>query len=115
MPSVRRYALAAAACELIPVPLFDTYCQNQIRRAALSHVAETTGQDLEPGRLHELADEEIGGAATVAKRLAIWPIKKLLSTDFFAAAIFQMSRVYTDVQRRAVALADAGEPAPQAS
>ena len=80
--TVRRYAVATAACELIPVPLLDVYAQNQVRRLALRKVAERRGIALDEEALRALADEELGGIGAIAKRLALWPVKKLLKTVF---------------------------------
>ncbi|TNE84796.1 MAG: hypothetical protein EP330_27705, partial [Deltaproteobacteria bacterium] len=67
---IKRYAVAAAACELLPVPLLDVYAQNQVRRRALRKAASHQGLALDEDQLRALADEELGGAWEIARRLA---------------------------------------------
>ena len=104
MVTVNRYAIAVGACELIPVPLLDTWAQNQVRRAALRDAARAQGVELDPQRLRDLADEDVATPAVVVRRLALWPVKKLLRTVFVVLGAYAMWSVARDLVRRVEAL-----------
>jgi hypothetical protein len=103
--TVRRYAVAAAACELIPVPLLDTVAQNRVRRLALAKVAAEAGRELSTEELRTLADEPLETGWRLVRMLLLWPFKKLFRTVFFAWTAWVMVRVGADVVDRAEALA----------
>ncbi|MCO4744921.1 MAG: hypothetical protein KC912_09030 [Proteobacteria bacterium] len=102
--TVRRYAVAAAACELIPVPLLDTVAQNQVRRRALTKAASSAGRSLSTEELHALADEPLATGWELVRMLLLWPFKKLFRTVFMVWTVWVMFQVGSDVVERAGAV-----------
>lgn len=83
MMTVKRHALAVAACEMVPVPLLDTLLQNQVRRNLVRTLAEAQGRALDVESIGALADEPLAPM----QRAALWPVKKVLCKVFFPLSI----------------------------
>ena len=81
--SVKRHAVAVAACELIPIPLLDTMIQNQIRRNLVRNLSDARGLDLAPEFVEVLADEPLAPV----QRAMFWPLKKIACKVFFPLSI----------------------------
>ena len=75
---VGRYVVGVAACELIPLPVLDTFVENRVRRAMVRAQAHRHGVALDPAVVAALADKEGLGCAGALKAVLWWPIKKLL-------------------------------------
>ena len=92
IPTVRRHALAVAACELIPVPLLDTLAQNEVRRHLVRRVAEARGQTLTQEQVVALADQPMDTVGRVVRGLAKWPVKKLLGPVYWVYVAWSARR-----------------------
>ena len=93
--TVRRHALAIAACELIPVPFADTWAQNRVRRHLVADLAAAQGLSVDAAQLPVLADE----AYAPVQRAATWPIRAIAKKVFFFVTPLLMVHEY----RKAVA------------
>ena len=85
---VRRTLTAVAAAELVPVPLLDTWLQNQARRWLVRTIAHDQGIALTDDTVHALSDEPLAPA----KRLALWPVKTVLKKVFFVFGAYAAYR-----------------------
>ncbi|MCB9678982.1 MAG: hypothetical protein H6737_28025 [Alphaproteobacteria bacterium] len=75
----RRTVFAVAAAELVPVPLLDTWLQNQARRWLVRTVAGDRAVPLTEDEVRALADAPLAPV----RRMLLWPVKTLLKKVFF--------------------------------
>jgi len=108
IPTVRRHALAVAACELIPVPLLDTLAQNEVRRRLVRTVAEARGATLTDGEVASLADQPMDTVGRVVRGLLKWPVKKLLGPVYWGYVAWSARRAALDAMELAALNAPAG-------
>ena len=88
MKYTRRHAAAVALCELVPLPVLDTWLQNRVRRRLI----RVLGSPLSDDALRTLADEDL----LPWDRIRLWPLKKLASKVLPFWTALEMARAYRD-------------------
>jgi len=84
----RRTAAAVALAELVPVPLLDTWLQNQARRWLVCSLDSEHDLGLSPEAVAAHADAPI----TPLRRVALWPLKLVLKKLFIMFSLVSMVR-----------------------
>jgi hypothetical protein len=106
---VARYALLAALCQLIPVPILDAMAESFIRRRLTRLQLETAGISPRPGDVAMLGDGSAGGCMGMVISLVMWPFRKALAYVLWVLLIKRMVDVFSDVVARAVLVHEAAE------
>lgn len=99
---VRRTAAAVAAAEFVPVPLLDTWLQNQARRWLVRSVAEERNLELDASEVSELADAPMAPM----RRIALWPAKFVLKKVFFVFGAVAMAKEAQEIMALPDAVAE---------
>jgi hypothetical protein len=102
-----RYALLVALCELIPVPLLDSWVANLLRRRLVRAQLEARGVELEPAEIKLLGDAVSGGCVGCLWAAVIWPIKKLLKTVVVVFTVKAMADTVSEIVHRGLLLEEA--------
>lgn len=106
---ISRYALLVALCELIPIPVLDSWVANLVRRR-LTRVQLVQHQvELPSADVRMLADAGAGGCLGILWSILVWPIKKVLRTVLFVLQINRMVNVASEVAHRALLVHEALE------
>lgn len=101
-PYVVRYALLAASCTWIPIPLVDGWAENKIRQRLTRLVLKDHGVELPTPALRAVANATAGGCLAIGWSLLVWPFKKALRYLLFVLTIKGMADTLSEVTHRAL-------------
>jgi hypothetical protein len=97
-----RYAVLAALCTLIPLPIVDGWAENMMRRRLIRRIGERHGVSFVPADLSMLADSGAGGCLGCIWSVVSWPLKKLLRYVLWVLAVKVMVDTATEIVHRAM-------------
>ncbi|MBA2321847.1 MAG: hypothetical protein H0V89_11925 [Deltaproteobacteria bacterium] len=101
---LNRAATVAGLTGLIPLPLFDTWAENRVRRAVTRRVLKESNVTLSRSDVAALSDIPGRSWGGLALALLAWPFKKVLHSVLFFFEIRRGLATRKDVVRRAAVL-----------
>lgn len=104
---VARYALLAALCHLIPIPLLDALADTFLRRRLTRLQLRAAQVEVPRKRVGMLSDGSAGGCLGLVWSVVSWPFKRALRYVIWVLLLKGMIDTFSDVVARAVMIHEA--------